>query len=515
MGPMNASLTRASAPALQPHDDDPPPNALPRDSDWRTELTEHAERSSVPVPPALSGLDLNRLNPGNDLHRSLLITGLMQWEAVGPLRAILTHWRVPSLTIIGPVGDAGWRTLRNAVTTAIDVQTLELHRLTLGRTQSAWFRETTGQMRGLTTLVLNEVGWKKGSRKPGKALVPSGVRSLHVETATSSNSYPLVSLVLKSSELFELKIEGHGMDLSQHKALASKLKTQHKLSSLALNAITTTARSRKAFGYYRSILARHPTLAHLDLTGNNLGEQSCNLLISALKNNKALERLCLKDCFLKAGGFGARALKLELLMQLSGLTELDLSENKSLGDAALVPMLKALSGNNKLRLLDLRSTGAGKPSFQALALSLKTNRTLTHLRLPAIEDPDCLQELANAMQQNTTLHHFDIQGAMMTTGRVPEALLDAVRRNRWNHQQRQITFLRGGMQGLWESGESSIFQRLPPEIAAYTAELAYARDPSTALNLALVNHHTLEGAQQALEKLASVGRAGTGAAPEN
>ncbi|XP_043852217.1 NACHT, LRR and PYD domains-containing protein 3-like [Dromiciops gliroides] len=187
-----------------------------------------------------------------------------------------------------------------------------------------------------------------------------------------------------------------------------------------------------------STLIQNQNLLHLDLAGNALKDDGVKLLCEALKHPHCqLQILVLWKCHLTS--VSCEYLSFALISN-QNLTHLDLSGN-DLGDNGIMLLCEAL-GNQycSINSLQLRSCGLTSSGCQDLSTALKKNRSVTHLNLAdnalgnhgvtllceALGYPNCLLQelklqgcsfseaccwdLSSALKSNEKLTHLNLGG---------------------------------------------------------------------------------------------------------
>ena len=208
------------------------------------------------------------------------------------------------------------------------------------------------------------------------------------------------------------------------------------------------------------------SLTHLDISFNDMDESSktileylknpnCNLkvlimehsdiddfecgdLMDALKVNKSLQSLDLKDNLLGEKeqlnvvfpdfDTGGEVIGRMIAINTT-LTELDISWNSIRGDSAM-ELAECLGENNVLKRLILSHNAFGDVPSQMLGDVLTRNTSLTHLDLSYnAVSPAAAMVIANSFKKNTTLDKVELNGN--TIGRRgAEALMQALRRSK-------------------------------------------------------------------------------------
>ncbi|CAJ1455787.1 unnamed protein product [Effrenium voratum] len=153
-------------------------------------------------------------------------------------------------------------------------------------------------------------------------------------------------------------------------------------------------------------------VAHLDLTGQSLGDTGALLLADAMKGNSSLRILSLRWNGIKERGAAAIAAAL----QVSHVRCLDLYCN-SFGDSGATHVAQAANSCNSLRELDLGWNSVCDPGAAAIATCLMQNQTLLELGLEqnAIGENGA-KALAAALQQNHSLIKLRLRGNPLQGG---------------------------------------------------------------------------------------------------
>lgn len=140
----------------------------------------------------------------------------------------------------------------------------------------------------------------------------------------------------------------------------------------------------------QALLSRAPlTLRVLSLAGVGAGDSGVATLTSALGATSAVHVMSLDLSDNGLTGAAGPALAALLAARSQALEELRLTRNP-LGDAGVTALSNGLVANQGLRRLTLDRVGAGPRSIHALAASLRSHTTLSHLHIasnPLIHGP--------------------------------------------------------------------------------------------------------------------------------
>ena len=236
-----------------------------------------------------------------------------------------------------------------------------------------------------------------------------------------------------NASLTHLTIEGNtSISTVGFKALAQALHTNCVLTHLALRTSDLTDEAAVALS---EALNSNSTLTHLNLGDYEalIGPSGSSALARALTKNSTLKCLGLEGRYIE--DLVAQAFA-DALQTNSTLTQLDLSDNCicELGTEAICKALQSnhvmthleLGGNTiddsgaealagalqspatQLSYLSLSYCEITSKGVKALAGALRTNRSLTDLRLRSIHVEVLAEVLAEALQWNRTLTHLDL-----------------------------------------------------------------------------------------------------------
>ena len=149
----------------------------------------------------------------------------------------------------------------------------------------------------------------------------------------------------------------------------------------------------------------NPTVTHLNLTDNNIGDAGAASLAEAMKVNTTLTQLSLWDNNIGAAGAASLA---EAMKVNTTLTQLSLWDN-NIGDAGAASLAEAMKVNTTLTQLSLWNNNIGAAGAASLAEAMKVNKTLTELDLSKNYVGDAVAaSLAEAMKVNTTLAQLNL-----------------------------------------------------------------------------------------------------------
>ncbi|XP_078515296.1 NACHT, LRR and PYD domains-containing protein 12-like [Lissotriton helveticus] len=274
-----------------------------------------------------------------------------------------------------------------------------------------------------------------------RALKPLLIKcpSLRLYGCSLTDSYceALASVLETNSSLTELDLSGNELRDAGVKKLCEGLKHPNcKLQTLRLYGCSLTG---SCCGDLASVLETNTSLTELDLSFNDLGDDGVKKLCEGLKHpNCKLQTLRLWRCSLTGSCCEALASVLETN---SSLTELNLGDNIELQDTGVKKLCEGLKHPNcKLQTLRLHSCSLTGSCCGDLASALETNTSLTELNLgfnelgdagvkklcEGLKHPNCklqtlrlygcslkascCEDLASALETNTSLTELDLSG---------------------------------------------------------------------------------------------------------
>eukprot|EP00667_Euglena_gracilis_P014780 EG_transcript_15336 len=145
--------------------------------------------------------------------------------------------------------------------------------------------------------------------------------------------------------------------------------------------------------------------AEWDFSGDKIGDAGTEMVAKELKNNDAVQKICLNyNCIRLAG---VKVL-VEALQSNTTLRELDVSGNyiKPEGAIALAAVLRT---NSTLQKLNLHDSDVGPKGAKAMAEALRTNTTLQEVDLGSNEiGIEGARALRDALEQNSTLQRMGL-----------------------------------------------------------------------------------------------------------
>nr|XP_020823481.1 LOW QUALITY PROTEIN: NACHT, LRR and PYD domains-containing protein 3-like [Phascolarctos cinereus] len=232
----------------------------------------------------------------------------------------------------------------------------------------------------------------------------------------------LSSTLIQNQNLLHLDLGANALRDDGMKLLCEALKHPHcQLQILVLWKCDLTSVSCE---YLSFALISNQSLTHLDLSGNNLGNDGIKLLCEALGNQCCnINSLILRSCGFTASG--CQDLSTALKRNRS-VTHLNLADN-ALGNYGVTLLCEALGYPDcHLQELKLQCCCFSEACCWDLSMALKSNQNLTHLNLggnnlgndgvkllcEAFRDPSCrLQEIKIWRSYCTVegfLHLFDV-----------------------------------------------------------------------------------------------------------
>jgi Ran GTPase-activating protein (RanGAP) involved in mRNA processing and transport len=158
--------------------------------------------------------------------------------------------------------------------------------------------------------------------------------------------------------------------------------------------------------------ALYPSLKHLVLSQNELGNTGCQEMAQALLNNTTLKTLALAEIAMDDESCASLS---KLFATNTSLQHLNISDNKVTNVGCKLLANDGLSRNATLRSLSLNVNKIGNQGVVALAstLEMTCNDTLEHLNLVGNEmimGPKVYQTLATLLQKNMSLKELWIPG---------------------------------------------------------------------------------------------------------
>lgn len=126
-------------------------------------------------------------------------------------------------------------------------------------------------------------------------------------------------------------------------------------------------------------LARNSRLELIDISSNNIGDDSIRSLSQTLLKNRSLRELNLENCGLTSTGSACTALS-RALRANTALRSLQISRN-ALGDTGMASLADGLKYNGTLETLSANMCGVGNTGFAQLLEALRSNAVLTTIKL--------------------------------------------------------------------------------------------------------------------------------------
>ena len=130
----------------------------------------------------------------------------------------------------------------------------------------------------------------------------------------------------------------------------------------------------------RNMLSRHPTVHHIDVRGFKGGTELINVIIGAIQN-PSIKSVCLRQIGLNVTGLLRLARSVSSVSSTSKLEHLDLSGNQLGDNGANIIAHRLLRENVDLVELDLSANDVTDVGASNLAMSLEENSHLHHLML--------------------------------------------------------------------------------------------------------------------------------------
>jgi Ran GTPase-activating protein (RanGAP) involved in mRNA processing and transport len=180
-------------------------------------------------------------------------------------------------------------------------------------------------------------------------------------------------------------------------------------------------------------------LLSVNLSGNDLGIEGAQALAAALKVNTVLKKLDLFQARVNVAGAQALA---EALVVNTSLIEIDLSHNQEMSLPGLNAFTTALKKNTSLRSINFEKATTDSLVLDAVAESLRVNKSLTSISIPRLEkmvhlrhEPhprlvylDQHRVVEKALQENFTL--INILGAPVSRASYGVVVYNLLIRNR-------------------------------------------------------------------------------------
>eukprot|EP00913_Durusdinium_trenchii_P021031 g19764.t1 len=165
-------------------------------------------------------------------------------------------------------------------------------------------------------------------------------------------------------------------------------------------------------------LTANKSIENLDMSGNKIGAEGTQALLTALCENTLL---FLALCGNGLGTGGAQAVA-EYLKKKNTIKVLRL-DNNDFADAGSKVLAGALISNASVTSLHLRGNNIGSAGIQELSEMLKKNTTLESFDLRNNKiDVECLEALAKAMSQNDNIKQLYIFEAKASMKRQPSGV---------------------------------------------------------------------------------------------
>jgi Ran GTPase-activating protein (RanGAP) involved in mRNA processing and transport len=307
--------------------------------------------------------------------------------------------------------------------------TLRLERCAVGSAASSLLAEIIRTCPLLTTLSLahNELGVNvmDGSvvlhQAPSlvtllKAVMGSGVTNLDLSDneidangaavlakALASSDLPVKVLDLSDNPFNEGKTRAGTMERGGE-AIAEALRDNNTVERLTWRGGTYRLNSRTVVSIAKSMAKYNDAIVHLDVSGNDCGDQGAVMLARALDrdlrfrtSSSRLQSLVVADCGIGSEGMSALA---GSVARNATLTALDLSKNGAAGDVSVGDLFAALSTNTTVRSLSLAEVLVGEASCAALATLLTNNKTITDLRFgPSLRFAEVPPDITSSTKQ--------------------------------------------------------------------------------------------------------------------
>jgi Leucine-rich repeat (LRR) protein len=322
----------------------------------------------------------------------------------------------------------GFEALAQAFATS-QLTTLRLERCAVGPVASSLLAEIIRTCPLLTTLSLahNELGVNvmDGSdvlhQAPSlvtllKAVAGSGVTNLDLSDnqidangaavlakALASSDLPVKVLDLSDNPVNEGKTRAGTMERGGE-AIAEALRDNNTVEHLTWRGGTYRLNSRTVVSIAKSLAKYNDAIVHLDISGNDCGDQGAVMLARALDrdlrfrtSSSRLQTLVVADCGIGSEGMSALA---GSMARNATLTSLDLSKNRAAGDVSVGDLFAALCTNTTVRSLSLAEVLVSEASCAALATLLTNNKTITDLRFgPSLRFAEVPPDITSSTKQ--------------------------------------------------------------------------------------------------------------------
>jgi len=213
-----------------------------------------------------------------------------------------------------------------------------------------------------------------------------------IEGAEAMAAVLSTNAAIKRLNLEECKIGDAGVE-----ALASALRINRVLTHLRLHRNDVGVQGAQALA---TALKSNKTVVDINLAQNfcSCGDEAAEALAGMLTTNRTITRLNLERCFIGVEGIKALATALKLN---DTVVDINLADNRWLGDEGAEAMAAVLSTNAAIKRLNLEECKIGDAGVEALASALRINRALTQLRLHGNDvGVQGAQALASALMVN-------------------------------------------------------------------------------------------------------------------
>ena len=227
-----------------------------------------------------------------------------------------------------------------------------------------------------------------------------GLKSFSITSCNLQSDYAaeLVTVVHQNSELKNLKLSNCKIHIDQ---LLSILSCNIELKWLTLSNCMQSKDIKQILG----ILKKMRYLQHIDLSGNDMTDESVSDMEAMIVNNKRLQRLCLPNCVLTQTSLRIiiRAMRTASLLEYVDFNTNEVDDGLASNIAALV------ASNNQLKRLYFAKLTLQQSGFQELKNCLKKIEGLKSFSITSCNlQSDYAAEVVNVVHQNSELKNLKL-----------------------------------------------------------------------------------------------------------
>jgi Ran GTPase-activating protein (RanGAP) involved in mRNA processing and transport len=462
--------------------------------DDRRELMRHLEGLARLLTPGVETSQALRDSWNGKLPRSqsawsAVVCDCMKLRGTDALRCIFDKVQISSLRFTGPLKEDAFEALWVAMPDNVEVNKVEIDGISFSKGSAERLLAIMCRMKELMRLSLCNVsvkGFLGQQVKLGSHWTLGKLCSLQVSDkgapSKTTSVYPLLRAILKGAQLQEIDISTHdSISKRAHKALAVHLKSQYQLTHLRMG----THLDSSTFAAYATFLESNSTLTHLQFSNLRLGNADCNRLIKALLGNKTLTDLSLRDSRFQRDS--EQLPLLDQLMLLENLRRLDLGDNSTIPDQALMLMFQKLSTNTSLIELNLDEVLLTSSDCElALLDALHDNTTLESIDVSKHLFPIySIKKLARVMESNRVLLRLNLPPSYYLTLQYYDEFKTVIRCIQRNRKARveQPQFRTRATNGMAAvlNGMGGVQAWVPKEVAEFFALGAAERNGHSAI----------------------------------